>query len=221
MKKLLIALSLLFVPAAAFASPCDQFYPNGKEVVVPNTVVLCNSFFVTVYDDVNNATVFSSEIAQERVKKVPRTNDFRADKRIKDSPTPDDYTNTGYDRGHMAAAANADDTIEMSESFLMTNMTPQLPSVNRVAWRMLEDRVRSIPFKWVVTGAYYGATPKCGATTKCIGKSQVPVPQFLYKVVFFESGKTAVYIIDNVTPKSQVSTMSLEELEKLIGYKLQ
>jgi len=219
MKKLLILLSLL-LPTPAFASDCDKLFPNGKEIVVPNTVVLCNSFFVTVYDDVNNATVFSSEIAQERVKKVPRTNDFRADKRIKDSPTPDDYTNTGYDRGHMAAAANADDTIEMSESFLMTNMTPQLPSVNRVAWRMLEDRVRSVPFKWVVTGAYYGASPKCGTTAKCIGKAKVPVPQFLYKVVFFESGNTAVYIIDNVVPKSQVSTMKLEELEIILGYKL-
>jgi endonuclease G len=219
MKKLLIALSLL-LPTPAFASDCDKLFPNGKEIAVPGTVVLCNSFFVTVYDDANNATVFSSEIAQERIKKVPRTNDFRADKRIKDSPTPDDYTNTGYDRGHMAAAANADDEIEMSESFLMTNMTPQLPSVNRVAWRMLEDRVRSIPFKWVVTGAYYGPSPKCEINVKCIGKSKVPVPQFLYKVVFFESGNTAVYIIDNVVPKSQVSTMKLEELENLIGYKL-
>jgi hypothetical protein len=48
----------------------------------------------------------------------------------------------------------------------------------------------------------------------------VPVPVFLYKVVFFESGKTAVYIGDNVVPKSTISTMSLEELEAILGYKL-
>jgi endonuclease G len=120
----------------------------------------------------------------------------------------------------MVPAANADDPKEMSDTFFMTNMTPQLPSVNRVAWRMLEDRVRSIPFKWVVTGAYYGPTPKCEVSVKCIGKAKVPVPIFLYKVVFFESGKTAVYIVDNVTPKSQVETMSLEELEAKLGYKL-
>lgn len=212
MKRLLIALSLL-LPTPALASDCDQFFPNGKEIVVPNTVILCNSFFVTVYDDANNATVFSSEIAQPRVKKVARTNDFRADKRIADSPTPADYTNTGYDRGHMAAAANADDVNEMSDSFLMTNMTPQVPYVNRVAWRNLEDRVRSTPFVYVITGAIYPPNPVR------IGKSKVPVPSALWKVSFFEDGKHAVYILDNVD-KAQVRTMPLEELEKLVGYKI-
>jgi endonuclease G len=213
MKKL-IALALFLIPGTAFASPCDQFFPNGKEIVVPNTKVLCNSFFAVVYDDDRNANVFSTEIAQERLKKTPRTDNFRADKRIADSPTPADYTNSGYDRGHMVAAANADDPNEMSDTFLMTNMTPQLPSVNRIAWKNLEERIRSVPFKWVVTGAHYSATPKV------IGKNKVPVPDFLYKVAFFESGNVAVYIVDNLVPKSQVSTMKLEELEAKIGYKL-
>jgi endonuclease G len=212
--KPLIALALFLIPGTAFASPCDQFYPNGKEIVVPNTKVLCNSFFAVVYDDNRNANVFSTEIAQERLKKTPRTDDFRADKRIADSPTPADYTNSGYDRGHMVPAANADDPNEMSDTFFMTNMTPQLPSVNRVAWKNLEERVRSVPFKWVVTGAHYSATPKV------IGKNKVPVPDFLYKVAFFESGNVAVYIVDNLVPKSQVSTMKLEELEAKLGYKL-
>jgi len=212
--KPLIALALFLIPGTAFASPCDQFYPNGKEIVVPNTKVLCNSFFAIVYDDDRNANIFSTEIAQERLKKTPRTDDFRADKRIADSPTPADYTNSGYDRGHMVPAANADDPNEMSDTFFMTNMTPQLPSVNRVAWKNLEERVRSVPFKWVVTGAHYSATPKV------IGKNKVPVPDFLYKVAFFESGNVAVYIVDNLVPKSQVSTMKLEELEAKIGYKL-
>lgn len=220
MKKIIASLFLFLTPSVAFASPCDQFYPNGKEIVVPGTKVLCNSFFATVYDDALNATVFSTEIVQARAVKTPRTDDFRADKRISDSPTPADYTNSGYDRGHMVPAANADDPKEMSDTFLMTNMTPQLPSVNRVAWKNLEERVRSVPFKWVVTGAYYGKSPKCDVTVKCIGKAKVPVPEFLYKVVFFESGNTAVYIVDNLVPKSQVSTMKLEELEAKIGYKL-
>ena len=212
--KPLIALALFLIPGTAFASPCDQFYPNGKEIVVPNTKVLCNSFFAVVYDDNRNANVFSTEIAQERLKKTPRTDDFRADKRIADSPTPADYTNSGYDRGHMVPAANADDPNEMSDTFFMTNMTPQLPSVNRVAWKNLEERIRSVPFKWVVTGAHYSASPKV------IGKNKVPVPDFLYKVAFFESGNVAVYIVDNLVPKSQVSTMKLEELEAKLGYKL-
>lgn len=220
MKKILLAFAFVLLGSTpSYASQCDKFFPNGKEIVVPGTKVLCNSFFATVYDEKNQANVFSTEVAQERVKKTERTNDFRPDKRVVNAPTPDDYTNTGYDRGHMVAAANADDPVEMSDTFLMTNMTPQLPSVNRVAWKNLEERVRSTPFKWVITGAYYGPTITCGPV-KCIGKRQVPVPIMLYKVSFFADGKTAVYIVDNVVPKSQVATMSLEELEAKLGYKL-
>ena len=214
MKKLLALAAFLFFSNPAYASECDQFFPNGKEIVVPNTVVLCNSFFATVYDPKNQANVFSTEIVQERAKKVARTDDFRPDKRVPNAPTPDDYTNSGYDRGHMVPAANADDLNEMRDTFLMTNMTPQLPSVNRVGWRMLEDRVRSTPFKYVITGAYYSPTPKR------IGKRGVPVPDMLYKVSFFESGNIAVYIVDNLVAKSQVSTMKIEELEAKLGYKL-
>ena len=214
MKKLLLALLLFVSPSTAFASECDEFFPNGKEIIVPKTVVLCNSFFVTVYDPANQANVFSSEIAQARTAKTVRTNDFRPDKRIANPPTPDDYTNTGYDRGHMVPAADADDPIEMSETFLMTNMTPQLPSVNRVAWKNLEERVRSVPFTYVVTGAHYSDKPKR------IGKRGVPVPDMLYKVAFFDDGKTAVYVVDNIVPKSTISTMPLEKLESIIGYKL-
>lgn len=214
MKKLILSL-LLLVPAPAFASQCDIFFPNGKEIVVPGTKVLCNSFYATVYDDDHNANIFSTEIAQERAVKVARTDDFRADKRISDSPTPSDYTNTGYDRGHMVPAANADEPKEMSDTFLMTNMTPQLPAVNRIAWKQLEEYVRSIPFKWAVTGAHYSAG------YKTIGTNKVPVPDFIYKVVYLKDGKIEAYVVDNTgAGKATVQQVQLEVLEKAVGFKL-
>jgi hypothetical protein len=42
----------------------------------------------------------------------------------------------------------------------------------------------------------------------------------LYKVAFFDDGKTAIYVVDNIVPKSTISTMPLEKLESIIGYKL-
>lgn len=211
MKKLLLLAGLL-LSTPAFASPCDGHYPQGKEIVVPNTVVLCNSHFATVFDDDRNAAIFSTEVAQPRLKKTPRTDDFRADKRIKDSPTPADYTNTGYDRGHMAAAANADDPIEMSETFLMTNMTPQLPNINRIVWKNIEERTRTLPFSYIITGATYGANPKV------IGKNKVPVPHALYKIVYFPDGKHAVYYVVNEAG-AKLQTMTIDELRVLTGIK--
>lgn len=213
MKKLLSV--FLFVPSLALASPCDEFYPNEKEIVIPDTVVLCNSFFAIVYDDNNNANIFSTEVAQARETKVPRKNNFHGDDRIADTPRPDDYTKSGYDRGHMVAAANADEEHEMTDTFLMTNMTPQLPSVNRVAWRLLEDHVRDLDFKWIITGAHYPESPEL------IGDAKVPVPDFLYKVVYMNDGSIISYIVDNTIAQSQTEEISLADLEAKLGYKLQ
>ena len=213
MKRLLTTLFFILSPLSAHASDCDQFFPNGKEIIVPDTKVLCNSFFVSVFNTKINGVVFSSEVAQARLVKTERTNNFRADKRIANSPTPEDYTNTGYDRGHMVPAADADDPKEMSDTFFMTNMTPQLPSVNRVAWKNLEDRVRSVPFKYVLTGAIYNTTPKT------IGANKIPVPSILYKIAYFDSGNIAVYIVDNIKD-AKVRTINIDELEKLTLLKL-
>ena len=214
MKRLLILLFAL-LPAPAFASQCDVFFPNGKEIIVFGTKVLCNSFYATVYDDDHNANIFSTEIAQERAVKVARTDDFRADKRIADSPTPADYTNTGYDRGHMVPAADADDPKEMSDTFLMTNMTPQLPAVNRIAWKQLEEYVRSVPFKWALTGAHYSAG------FKTIGVNKVPVPDFIYKVIYLKDGSTQAFVVDNSgAGKATVQQVQIEVLEKAVGFKL-
>lgn len=215
MKKLIASFLLLFaVSSPAYAqSKCPNLYPDGKEIVVPNTVELCSEFFVTVFDVVRNGNVFSSEIATPRTNKVVRKNDFRADKRVPTGPTPDDYTNTGYDRGHMTPAADSNSDKQMSETFLMTNMTPQLPSVNRTAWRMLEDRVRSVPFTYVITGAVYQWP------AKTIGKRQVPVPVALYKIAYFASGNKAVYYVDNID-KATVRTVPIEEIEKQVGFDL-
>lgn len=214
MKKLIALFVLLAASQPAFAaSSCPNLYPNSKEIVVPNTVELCSEFFVTIFDVKNNGAVFSSEIATPRVNKVVRKNDFRADRRVPRGPTPDDYTNSGYDRGHMTPAADSNTDKQMSETFLMTNMTPQLPSVNRIAWRLLEERVRTVPFTHVITGAVYQWP------AKTIGKNKVPVPIALYKMVYLASGSKEIYYVDNVD-RATVRTITEADLENKIGLDL-
>jgi endonuclease G len=214
MKKVLFALLLAF-PTQVIASPCDQFYPNGKEIVVPGTKVLCNSFYASVYDDDHKANIFSTELAQDRSNKVTRTDDFHADKRLANSPTPADYTNAGYDRGHMTPAADSSTPAQMSDTFLMTNMTPQLPAVNRIAWKGLEEYVRTLPFKWVLTGAHYSAG------YKTIGTTKVAVPDFIYKVVYLKDGSVQAFAADNTgTSKAVVQPVAIEQIEKSVGFKL-
>lgn len=71
---------------------------------------------------------------------------FAEDKRVpKPRARHEDYTNSGYDRGHMCPAADrSKNTDMMKETFIMTNVCPQLPALNRGAWKRLEDRCRNM-----------------------------------------------------------------------------
>ena len=210
-KNALILLAL-FVSSTAFASQCDDKFPNKKEIKVPNTVVLCNTFYATVFDEVHNAAVFSTETYQAKNDKVERTNDFRKDPRIKNSPTPDDYTSTGYDRGHLTPAADSSTAEQMSDTFLMTNMTPQEPTVNRTPWRLLEVKVRDMPYSNVVSGAIYSFPGKT------IGTHNVSVPVSYYKIVYLKDGKMVAFEAEN-KPKSPVVESTVESVEKKSGIK--
>jgi endonuclease G, mitochondrial len=169
--------------------PSHEPYVNLQ---VPNLVAIDKGYFWLVYEQTHRLarfveyTVTSQQLQQAFVK---RKNRYHSDLNLfhlKIPPVqPTDYRNTGYDRGHLAPSGD----FEWSESandatFTMANMAPQLPGLNRVAWRALEDQVR----KWtckeqrlrVVTGPVYGAHPK-----KL--KSGVTVPRGFFKVVLDET----------------------------------
>ena len=123
------------------------------------------------------------EEATNRV--ASRDDSFREDPEIPSgSATLADYRNSGYDRGHLAPAADmAHSKKTMSESFYMSNMSPQKPAFNRGIWKDLESLVRSFAISerdiYVVTGPILPQTK-----TITIGPNQVTVPEAYYKVIY-------------------------------------
>ncbi|MDR0301985.1 MAG: DNA/RNA non-specific endonuclease [Treponema sp.] len=60
-----------------------------------------------------------------------------------------DYTNSGYDRGHMAPNADFNDTYENAAlTFFIANIWPQMPEVNRVEWLKTENETRRLASKY-------------------------------------------------------------------------
>jgi DNA/RNA endonuclease G (NUC1)/PKD repeat protein len=58
---------------------------------------------------------------------------------------PSDYTNSGYDRGHMCPSADrSDNTTDNDLVFLMSNIIPQNPNFNQGVWGNFEDYCRSL-----------------------------------------------------------------------------
>lgn len=127
---------------------------------------------------------------EEALNNAGRTNDFRLDPSITTgSALPSDYYKSGYDRGHLAPAADMGWSSEsVSESFYMSNMTPQLPDFNRGMWKDLEGMVRQWAVRFgevtVVTGP---VLEKSAAEYSSIGKNNVSVPEFFYKALLAQN----------------------------------
>lgn len=116
---------------------------------------------------------------------IKRSNTFRPDPLVLEgSAQLIDYKGSGYDKGHLAPAGDMKSSFEaMSESFYLSNMTPQLPSFNRGIWLMLENQVRT----WACEDSllYVVAGPIFTKSDTTIGPDKITVPSFFYKIVFY------------------------------------
>jgi endonuclease G, mitochondrial len=102
---------------------------------------------------------------------------------------PQDYTNAGFDRGHMCPHSDRDRTEAMSHAtFVMTNIIPQTAAVNQRAWRQLEMYCRMLVEHeskelYIVCGpAGHGGRGKNGFKT-ALPKGKVTVPGECWKVI--------------------------------------
>jgi endonuclease G len=128
-----------------------------------------------------------------------RGNDFRPDPSVPSgSAQLSDYKNSGYDRGHLCPAGDMTFNAEaMSETFYLSNMSPQVPAFNRGIWKSLETLVREWAEEddsiFIVTGGIL-SNPK-----GTIGIDRVTVPSRFYKVIYDLTGekKMIAFILPN------------------------
>lgn len=151
---------------------------------------------------------------------APRKDNFRADKDVSTgSSSLADYKASGYDRGHLAPAASMTiDEIAMSESFLMSNMSPQAPSFNRGVWKRLEERVRDYASNdsllYVVTG------PILNDVDGSIGQNRVSIPKYYYKVLYSPQKEAMIaFLLQNEKSAEPLEefAITVDELERITG----
>ena len=152
---------------------------------------------------------------------VSRSDNFRADTSISTgSASLADYRGSGYDRGHLAPAGDMTwDKEAMSQSFLLSNMSPQSPSFNRGIWADLEATIRTFAATegsvYVVTGPVLTDGPY-----DTIGDNGVSIPNAYYKVVldYNEPEKKAIgFVLPNEGSDKDLSKFatSVDEIEEL------
>ena len=207
MKKSILAILLCATTFSVTANTCHQHLDKGAPD--KSDQLLCRDGYAVGYNyQTKVANWVSYHITAESVQKFyKRSNYFKTDYEIP-SPyraTASDYTKTGYDRGHLAPSGTMDFSQEsMKQSFLMTNMAPQLPGFNRGGWKALEDTVR----EWAETydELYVVSGPIWDGNETYIGNG-VYVPKSFYKVILDPYYNEAIAF---VVPHRKVSSSEIE-----------
>ena len=197
-----------------------QLIAKRKEQIIEH-----EGYTVSYNSDYRIANWVAYQLTEKEVenKRVERSNKFVSDPDVKGATAiNEDYTRTGYDRGHLAPAADMRWSIKaMYESFYLSNICPQNSNLNRGIWNDLEVQCRM----WakdngvvlIVTG------PVITNDMKYIGKNRVAVPNAFYKVICYHTGKEYKgigFIFENRNYKEKLKksmAVSIDRIEEVTG----
>jgi endonuclease G len=184
--------------------------------------VISHTGFSLCYNEQHEqAEWVSYMLCKARLNRVAeRTNRFITDPKVKTGSAENaDYSGSGYDRGHLAPAADmAYSEATMRESFYFSNMSPQVPSFNRGVWKKLEEQVREWAMMydtiWIATG------PILMNGLPTIGANKVSVPELYYKAILVHNKQhtQAIAIVmpnQSSTRNIQSFVITVDSLQKL------
>lgn len=154
----------------------------------------------------------------------PRLPRFRTDNRSMAAITHDDYTNAGYDRGHMAPSSNVgsrNGCDAQNETYFMTNIAPQNAVLNQRSWGGLENLEDEFPTTlgpiWIFTGPIFDSV---WLNRLCSG---VEIPVAFYKIIVREANGTpevlATIFEQTTAPGVPLSSVirTVDEIEERTG----
>lgn len=191
------------------------------------THILRNKGFMLGYSEkLANPLWVTYKVTQTKVKYGKRPH-FEADWRSLTHIRHEDYTGSGYDRGHMApnyVIASRYGYEAQKETFLMTNITPQKPSFNQKIWQRLEEVSADVFSKqvgtfWVVTGPIFDTHPKT------LKNTPIAIPKAFYKIFIRPEidGKPTIALAfilpQNAKPKDSLLNYvtTIDEIEQQTG----
>lgn len=173
-------------PAAPSANPHLLLgNPSHANRQNPNNYLIERDGYALAYDrDRGHAHWVSWQLTTAWLGQTERQDNFRQDGSLPAGfyqVTPNDYRNSGYDRGHLLPSGDRTVSVAAnSATFLMTNIIPQAPENNRGLWAELEQYTRQLVRQgdqevYVIAGAY--------GHRETLAEGRVTVPSRLWKVI--------------------------------------
>lgn len=158
-------------PPVARQSFGGDFFYGGMPESEDRLTILTNIAYVVGYDEERADPAWSGYRLPGEVRFTDnkRPSQFKTDTRTRRKIAHDDYTNSGFDRGHMApnyAIMSRFGVAAQHETFLMSNICPQHPNLNRGRWSQLEEKIsgqspnqpcwaKSYEQVWVIVGPLF------------------------------------------------------------------
>jgi len=240
MKKLFL---LLFITITAFSQTIELKYFPGTIHTMDNSVSIPSKFLKadylklekTKYEIIypNNPNIkkpfmtdyeINGSVYKKGYHKFKRPSSFKPDyslpKKLRSYTS--NYSRTGYDRGHNNPNAlwNYNRKLQ-KETFIMSNVAPQTPQLNRILWRKIERFVKIQSIKYqklnVITGS-------CGVKGQV--KNHVIIPNYFFKIIYYPSlNKTIGFLASNdrnYTKNSKIKNylVPINKIENTCKFKL-
>ncbi|MBK1695410.1 DNA/RNA endonuclease [Chromatium weissei] len=224
-----LALSILVFSATSQADfdGCLDYFPNRTppqvRIIAGQVRDICFDSFAVLHSGESKTPVYVVEkLNRARLQDADekRTDQFYPEARLPPAERAqlDDYKGSGFDRGHLAPAADMPNVNAMAQSFSLANMVPQAPENNRGIWaKSVESATRKYVMRaegdvFVFTGAVFDKP------VQTIGAGKVWVPSHLYKLVYDQKqNKAWAHWVENKDDAVMSKPISYAELVKRVG----
>lgn len=219
-------------PDAAFLTCSHNFHQHQPPVVVSKSVpgalrALCFTEFAVLHSGQTRTPLYVAQRLDPEqlntVEPLARSNVFYEEARLpaRERASLASYRHSGFDRGHLAPAADMRTEEGMAQSFSLANIVPQAPVHNRKSWRKIEQDTRKYVKRsrhpvYVITGAHFDNPER--STVGGFSNKQVSVPDALYKLVIDPSrGKAWAHWLENNDAARVGAPISVGELSRRTG----
>lgn len=163
--------------------------PNSSD----NYLMVKQQFVLSYNSSKGEANWASWHLSRAWKGTAARQDDFRKDPDLPTSffsPGSSTYSGSGYDRGHLCPSDDRDGSItDNSATFVMTNMIPQAPNLNRISWLGLEDYGRKLITEgkemYIIAGGYGlgGVASNTSSLANNINNGAIDVPSHTWKII--------------------------------------
>jgi endonuclease G len=218
---------------------CYDLLEIGLPTVMPGDQLVWHSSMALAYAEKHEQARWVAHIILPDVTEgaIGRTNDFRVDSLVTTGSAveadyflkqlqPDSsytYDGFGFDRGHLAPSADFRWSAKaLSESYLYSNMSPQLGDFNRGIWGDLEDKIREYIYQHPGSALYVVTGPVLHDDLPRIerGVNKVSIPNYYWKVVLDRAQMKAIgFVLPNApgTKPLELYAVDIDSVERLTG----